>query len=97
MTIEERNKKVRDYFEIQSMLEELQAEAEAIKDALRAEMVEAEVEELEGDGWRATWHNTVTNRFDSAAFKKDNAELYKAYQRPVNGTRFTLNRIKDAA
>ena len=97
MTVKERNDSVRDYFAIQSMIEELQAQAEAIKDAIKGDMVEMGVEEIEGTGWRATWHNTVTSRFDSAAFKRDNADLYRAYQKPVNGTRFTLNQIKDAA
>ena len=97
MTIVERNEQVRDYFAIQAMIEELQAQAEAIKDAIKADMVEESVEELEGPGWRATWHNTVTNRFDSSAFKKAHGDLYKEFQKPVNGTRFTLNQIKDAA
>lgn len=87
---------VRDYFAIQEMLVELQAQAEAIKDNLKAAMVEGGVEELEGIGWRATWHNTTTGRFDSAAFKKEHADLYKAFTKEVTGTRFTLNQITAA-
>ena len=97
MTIIERNEKVRDFFAIQEMIEELNAQAEAIKESIRADMVDACVEELEGPGWRATWHNTVTNRFDSKAFQKEHGDLYEAFKRPVTGTRFTLNKIKDVA
>lgn len=97
MTFVQRNDSVRDYFAIQEMIEELQAQQEAIKDALKEDMVNMGVEELEGIGWRATWHNTVTNRFDSAAFKKAHGDLYKEFQKPVNGTRFTLNQVKQAA
>jgi len=94
----ELNDKVRNYFEIMQMISELEAEAEAIKDAVKAEMVEQGTEELEGAGWRATWHNTVSNRFDSAAFKKEHGDLYKAFTKATTGTRFTLNTIKpDAA
>ena len=90
------DEQVRDYFAIQEMLAELEAQAEAIKDSLKAAMVDEGVEELEGIGWRATWHNTTTSRFDSAAFKKEHADLYKAFTKQATGTRFTLNQIKAA-
>jgi len=86
--------KANTYFEIQKQIEELQAEAEAIKDSLKAAMVDRGEEELEGHGWRATWHNTVTSRFDTGAFKKAHAELYNSFCKSVNGTRFTINTIK---
>lgn len=94
MSINEMDARAKTYFELLQQIEELQAEAEAIKDSLKAVMVDRGQEELEGHGWRATWHNTTTNRFDSSAFKKAHGELYKAFCKPVNGTRFTLNAIK---
>lgn len=94
MSINEMDAKAAAYFALQEQIEQLTAEAEAIKDSLKAVMVDKATEELEGNGWRATWHNTVTKRFDSNSFKKANAELYAAYCKPVNGTRFTLNAIK---
>ena len=97
MTGVERDKIVRDYFAIQDMIEELNDQAEAIKDAIKADMVDAGTEELSGQGWSATWHNTVTNRFDSKAFKKEHGDLYEAFKRPFDGTRFTLTKIKSAA
>ena len=94
MSMNEMNEKARAYFDLQEMIAELTAEAEAIKDELKAAMVENGVEELEGLGWRATWHNTTTSRFDSAAFKKAHGDLYASFCKPVTGTRFTLNPIK---
>lgn len=94
MSINEMDARVSIYFDLMEQIEALQAEAEAIKDTLKATMVEIEQEEITGHGWRATWHNTTTSRFDSGAFKKANAELYAAYCKPVTGTRFTLNAIK---
>ena len=90
------DQKAREYFEIQQQIAELEALAEAIKDAVKAAMVEAGKEELDGIGWRATWHNTTTNRFDSAGFKKAHGDLYSEFCKPVTGTRFTLNQIKAA-
>lgn len=94
MSMNELNEKARNYFTLQEMIAELTAEAEAIKDDMKAVMVENGTEELEGIGWRATWHNTTTNRFDSSAFKKAHGELYTAFCKPVSGTRFTLNTVK---
>lgn len=94
MSINEMDARAAAYFELQRQIEELQAEAEAIKDSLKAVMVDRGEEEITGNGWRATWHNTVTNRFDSGAFKKAHSDLYQSFCRPVNGVRFTLNTIK---
>lgn len=94
MSMNELNEKARNYFTLQEMIAELTAEAEAIKDDLKAYMVEQSTEELNGIGWRATWHNTTTNRFDSSAFKKAHGDLYASFCKPVTGTRFTLNTVK---
>ena len=94
MSINEMDAKAKAYFDLMEQIDQLTAEAEAIKDTIKAAMVEIEQEEITGHGWRATWHNTTTNRFDSAAFKKAHADLYTAFCKPTKGTRFTLNPIK---
>ena len=94
MGINEMDAKAKAYFEIQKQIEELQAEAEAIKDSLKAVMVDRGEEEISGHGWKATWHNTVIAKFDSKAFKAQHSDLYTAFCKPTNGTRFTLNQIK---
>lgn len=94
MSMNELNEKARAYFDLQQMIAELNAEAESIKDDIKAVMLEQATEEIQGIGWRATWHNTTTSRFDSSAFKKAHGELYQSFCKPVTGTRFTLNTIK---
>ena len=93
MSIIELNEKAATYFDLLAQIEALTAEAEAIKDAMKGVMVERSTEELEGNGWRATWHNTTTNRFDSKRFKADHGDMYGAYTVKTTGTRFTLNRL----
>lgn len=93
MSITELNTKAATYFDLLEQIEELTAEAEAIKETLRGVMVERATEELDGDGWRATWHNTTQNRFDTKKFKAEHADLYGAYTIKTSGTRFTLNRL----
>ena len=79
MSIDMMNAKVNTYFELMAQIEQLQAEAEAIKDTLKGQMLERETEEVEGTGWRATWHNTNSSRFDTKRFKADHADLYGQY------------------
>ena len=69
------------------------ATIQKIKDAIKAAMAEIEQEEISGDGWRATWHNTNATRFDSKAFKAAHADLYAAFTVKTTGTRFTLNAV----
>ena len=93
MSTKELDSRAAEYFSIMEAIEALQAEAEAIKDAMKAVMTEASTEELEGSGWRATWHTTHTSRFDSKKFKADHADLYGEYTIKGFSTRFTLNAI----
>ena len=88
--MEELDRKAMLYFDLQAQIAALQEQAEAIKDYFKAQMVEQTTENLKGEGWSATWHNTTTSRFDSTAFKKEHSDLYKAFCKAQTGTRFTL-------
>ena len=94
MSMNELTAQARAYFDLMQQIADLEAEAEAIKDQMKAVMTERETEDLQGPGWRATWHNTKTSRFDSKRFKVEQPELYTAYTVSTTGTRFTLNAIK---
>jgi len=91
MSINELNSTARDLMSVRAMIEELQAEAEALTDKLKAHMVEQGAEVLQGDGWKATWKNVESRRFDSKAFKADHADLYGQYSKPTTTTRFVLS------
>ena len=81
MSMNELNSTARDLMSVRQMIEELQAEAEALTDKLKAAMVEQGAEVLQRDGWKATWKNVNGSRFDSKAFKADYADLYGQYSR----------------
>ena len=91
MSMNEVNATAQNLISVRQMIEELQAEAEALTDKLKAAMVEQGTEALQGDGWKATWRNVNSNRFDSKAFKVDHADLYTAYSKPTTTTRFVLS------
>ena len=56
--------------EYEAMIEELKTEAEAVRDSIKAEMMERETEELIAGSYIIRWTSVLSNRFDSTAFKK---------------------------
>lgn len=91
MSIQELNSTAHNLMSVRQMIEELQAEAEALADKLKAAMVDQGADTLQGDGWKATWKNVRSNRFDSKAFQADHAGLYTAYSKATTTTRFVLS------
>lgn len=85
------NKAGRDLLEVRRMIKELEAEAEALTDQIKAAMVERSTETLEGDGWTATWKNVKSSRFDSKSFKAQHGDLYEAFSKPTTTTRFLIS------
>lgn len=90
MSMDDLNTTAKSLLDVRAMIAELEAEAEALTDKLKGVMVEQGQEVIQGDGWRATWKNVVSSRFDSKTFKAEHADLYSAYSRAVTTTRFVL-------
>lgn len=80
-----------DLLAVRAMIEELQAEAEALTDKIKGAIVDQGTEVLEGDGWRASWKNVNSSRFDSKAFKAAHGDLYTEYTKPVTTCRFLIS------
>ncbi len=91
MSINELNSTAKDLISVRQMIEDLQAEAKALTDKLKAAMVDQGTEILQGDGWKATWKNVSSSRFDSKSFKADHADLYGQYSRQTTTARFVLS------
>ena len=91
MSTNELNSTVRDLISVRQMIEQLQAEAEALTDKLKAAMADQGTEVLQGDGWKASWKNVNSSRFDSKRFKADHADLYSQYSKATTSTRFVLS------
>lgn len=77
--------------EWEALLEEAKAEADAIRDDLKAEMLSQETEELSAGQYIVRWTSVTSNRFDSANFKKALPEIYKAYLKQVSSKRFSIS------
>ena len=75
----------------EAMMEELKAEADTIRNTIKAEMEAREVEELIAGQYIVRYTAVLSNRFDSTAFKKVLPEVYKAYTKQVSSRRFTIS------
>ena len=77
--------------EWEQMIADAQAEAEAIRDSIKAEMLERETEEMVAGKYIVRWTSVLSNRFDTTGFKKVYGELYKAFTKKSASKRFTIS------
>ena len=91
MSITNIEAKVNELKELESFIAEINEEAEAIRDAIKQEMMNRNVEELEAGQYIIRWTSVLSTRFDTKRFKeKFGDELYKAYTKEGASRRFTI-------
>ena len=69
----------------------VKAKADALREQLKEEMVRQNVEELIAGAYILRYTPVISNRFDSANFKRLYAELYKDFTKPVSSRRFSVS------
>lgn len=67
------------------------AEAEALRDEIKAELNNRNTEEVTTGKYIVRWTSVLSQRFDSTAFKKAMPEVYKAYTKQVSSRRFSVS------
>ena len=77
--------------EWERVIEEAKAEVEAIKDSIKAEMTDRDLDELEAGSYIVRYKTVATSRFDSTAFKKTYEDLYKAFLKQTTSRRFSIS------
>lgn len=80
---------------LESEIHNRQKAVDEIKGTLKAEMESRGVDTIEGTGWRATWRESESSRFDSAAFKAEHPKTFAKYLRTSTVKRFTVNAVKN--
>ena len=76
--------------DLETLIEEAKAEAEALRDDIKAEMLSRNTEEMEAGQYIVRWTSVLTQRFDTTAFKKVMPEVYKEYTKQVSSRRFSI-------
>ena len=72
-------------------VKEAKAEAEALRDEIKQEMLNRDTDELEAGQYIVRWTSVLSQRFDTTAFKKVMPEVYKAYIKQVSSRRFSIS------
>ena len=75
---------------LEELIEEAKAEAEALRDEIKAEMLSRDTEELTAGQYIVRWTSVLTQRFDTTAFKKVMPDVYKTYTKQVRSRRFSI-------
>ena len=82
--------KVSKLQELQAEIDILTTQAESLKDAIKAEMAERAVDELEAGNALVRWKSIVTTRFDTKRFREAHSGLYSEFAQQTESRRFTL-------
>ena len=90
MSTKEITSKIEALKDLESLIEEAKAEAEALRDEIKTEMLNRDTEELEAGQYIVRWTSVLTQRFDTTAFKKVMPEVYKEYTKQVSSRRFSI-------
>lgn len=82
--------KIDELKELEALIEEAKAEAEALRDAIKAEMLARDTEELTAGTYIVRWTSTLSNRFDTTAFKREHNDLYQQFTKQIASRRFSI-------
>lgn len=88
MSANEIESKVRELRQLQALIEEAQAEAEGIKDTIKAAMGDSE--ELRAGEYRITWKPVQSARLDTAALRKALPDVAERFTRTTTTRRFCV-------
>ena len=88
MSINEMEAKCRELRQLQNLIEEAQAEAETIRDAIKAAMGDSET--VQAGEYKITWKPVKTARIDTTALKKALPDVAQAFTRETTVRRFQV-------
>lgn len=88
MSINEMEIKIRELRQLQALIEEAQAEAEAIKDSIKAAMGSQEA--LQAGEYKVTWKPVTSSRLDAAALRKALPDVAERFTKETTVRRFTV-------
>ena len=88
MSMSEIESKVKELRQLQALIEEATAEAETIKDAIKAHMGDSE--ELRAGEYKITWKAVTASRLDSKALKAALPEVVERFTKTTTTRRFCV-------
>ena len=90
MSTVEITSKIEALKDLEALIEEAKAEAETLRDEIKAEMLNRNTEEMEAGQYIVRWTSVLSQRFDTTSFKKVYGDLYKEYTKQTASRRFSI-------
>ena len=88
MSTNELESKCRELRQLQALIDEAQAEAETIKDAIKAAMGDSEA--VQAGEYKITWKSVTSSRLDTAALRAALPEVAERFTRNSTTRRFCV-------
>ena len=88
MSTNELESRCRELRQLQALIDEAQAEAEAIKDAIKAAMGDSEA--VQAGEYKITWKSVTSSRLDAAALRAALPEVAERFTRKSTTRRFCV-------
>lgn len=88
MSINEMEIKIRELRQLQALIEEAQAEVEAIKDEIKAAMGDSEA--VQAGEYKVTYKTVTTARIDTTALKKALPDVAERFTKTTTTRRFVI-------
>lgn len=84
--------RIEELADLEAMIEELRVEAETIKDQIKDEMTERDIDQMIVGDYVVRYCDVLSSRFDTKKFKTEmGEELYKQYTKEVASKRFSIS------
>lgn len=80
----------REMAQYKAIIAEAQKELDRLEAQTKEYMTANELTELVSCEHKVTYKIVTSNRFDSASFKRDHADMYESYKKPSSVMRFTF-------
>lgn len=84
-------RKLNELAELRKMAEDLNAEIEAIQDAIKAHMAATETDTITAGAFKVTWKTVTSTRIDTTALRKDLPEIWQEYGKTSTTRRFSVS------
>lgn len=90
MSTTELEVKCRELRQLQCLIDEAQAEAETIRDTIKAQLTAQGVDELQAGEYRVTWKAVTSSRLDGKALKAALPDVAQAFTCTTTTRRFCV-------
>ena len=91
MTDRQINNRVRKLQALEAQIKELEAQADALRDEIKADLTDKGEDEHNTGSFIIRWKEVISNRLDSKALKSALPDVFRTYSKESTCRRFTVS------